>query len=122
MSRFLSFLCISMLVAAAPAYAGTAAATSAAKPAGSFTAEQLLPALTRDLSAHFNLEGDLQLDLLRPWTPPARLASEWTINVVEYPAVASSSMLVRCQLVADATPFAELNILVRGSLWRDVWT
>ena len=41
--------------------------------------EQFLADLARDLAAHFNLEGDLQLELLRPWSPPARVASTWAV-------------------------------------------
>jgi len=83
--------------------------------------EDFLAALTRDVAAHFNLEGDLQLELPRPWTPPARLAAVWTVSLAEYPTVPSASMLVRCRILADHSPVAESSLVLRASLWRDVW-
>jgi flagella basal body P-ring formation protein FlgA len=85
------------------------------------TREQLLTLLTRDLSAHFNLEGDLQLELVRDWAPPARIASAWQLIALEYPSVPSSSMLVRCRVAADNAVVGETTFIVRASLWRDVW-
>lgn len=84
---------------------------------GDFTA-----ALTRELSTHFNLEGDLQLELLRPWTPPQRVARDWQLVITEYPAIAASAMLLRCRIVADGEPSDDLTITLRASLWRDVWS
>ena len=83
--------------------------------------EQFVAALTRDLAAHFNLEGDLQLELLRPWTPPARVAQAWTVTVAEYPTVPSASMLVRCRVFADNALVADTSLVLRASLLRDVW-
>ena len=40
---------------------------------------------TEGHAGHFNLEGDLQLELLRPWAPPAQTAAAWTLEVLEYP-------------------------------------
>ena len=92
-----------------------------AEASSPFSREQLIAALASDLAAHFNLEGDLQLELLRPWAPPARLASVWSIAVLEYPAVPTSSMLVRCCVLADGTPLTEVTLALRASLWRDAW-
>lgn len=85
------------------------------------TKEHVLTSLARDLAAHFNLEGDLQLELLRAWAPPARVASLWEINILEYPSVASSSMLVRCRMLANGAAVADATFMVRASLWRDAW-
>ncbi len=100
-----------------------AAATEAnVAAAAAFSREQVVATLTRALVAHFNLEGDLQLELLRAWTPPARAAQAWDLEVLEFPATASSTMMLRCRVVADGAPFpAETNILVRAQLWRDAW-
>ena len=87
-----------------------------------FSREQVIASLTRAIVAHFNLEGDLQLELLRAWTPPARAAHAWDLEVLEFPATASSTMMLRSRVVADGAPFpAETNILVRAQLWRDAW-
>lgn len=89
--------------------------------AGPFTRDELIATLTRDLAAHFNFEGDLQLELIRPWTPPARVASRWELNVLEYPTVPSSALMVRCRVLADATPVGEATFVLRAQLWRDAW-
>jgi len=108
------------LFAFASALSGSAAdsATAGATP---FTRDQLIGSLTRTLTAHFNFEGELQLELIRPWTPPARVAAAWEINVLEYPSVPSSSMMLRCRVLADAAPVAEATFVVRAQLWRDAW-
>ncbi|MEO5958827.1 MAG: flagellar basal body P-ring formation chaperone FlgA [Opitutaceae bacterium] len=100
-----------------------AASADAAVPGSPtpLTRELLLNNLARELSSHFNLEGDLQLELLRAWTPPAQVASAWDINVLEYPSVATSSMLLRCRVIADAVPAADVTFVLRASLWRDAW-
>jgi len=78
-------------------------------------------ALTRELAAHFNLEGELQLELLRAWTPPTLTAADWQVVVTEFPAVASSAMMLRCRLVADGAAAAEQTLTLRAALWRDAW-
>jgi flagella basal body P-ring formation protein FlgA len=97
-----------------------AAARLAAEPAplarDAFTSD-----LARELQAHFNLEGELGLELIRPWSPPARLAEAWTLEMLEFPSVASSSMLVRCRALADGVAAAEYTLVLRATLNRDVW-
>ena len=68
--QLLAVVVLATVVVAAPA------APSAGEPAASVvvapvTPEQFLPQLVTQLSAHFRLEGELQLDLLRNWTAPA---------------------------------------------------
>jgi flagella basal body P-ring formation protein FlgA len=99
-----------------------AAAADSALAATPLTQESFLAGLGRDLAAHFNFEGDLQLELLRPWPLPARLAARWTVTVTEYPAVAAPSMLVRCRVFADGTSVAEGTLMLRATLWREAWT
>jgi flagella basal body P-ring formation protein FlgA len=103
-----------------------AAAEAPATPGKPFTREQFITALSRELSAHFNLEGELQLDLLRPWSPPARIAATWDLLVLEFPSLPAASMLVRVRLLADGQPVStnretDLTLVLRASLWRDVW-
>jgi flagella basal body P-ring formation protein FlgA len=85
------------------------------------TREQLLANLARELSSHFNLEGDLQLELVRAWTPPARVTAAWQVQVLEYPTFAASSMIVRARVLADAENVAETTFVLRATLWRDAW-
>jgi flagella basal body P-ring formation protein FlgA len=111
---YLALLC-SLLASPGVARAAGGAPAAPCDP-GFFRAE-----LERQLASHFNLEGDFQLDYLRPWTPPAGAASRWEVSVTEYPAVAASIMTLRFQLLGDGAPFENGSLLVRGCLWRDVW-
>lgn len=83
--------------------------------------EELLLQVGRKISSHFNLEGDLQLELLRNWALPGRTATVWDVAVLEFPNVVSSSLLLRCRLLADGTPVGETTLVLRAQLWRDVW-
>ena len=74
-----------------------------------------------DLSAHYSLEGDLKVDILRAWTPPDRLAHKWQIELTDYPAIPSASMLLHCRFIADGAVVTENMIVVHAELWRDVW-
>jgi flagella basal body P-ring formation protein FlgA len=85
------------------------------------TQDAVVAALSQDLAAHFNLEGDLQLEMLRPWTPPSLVAADWRIVIHEYPSVAGSAMLLRCTWLADGQPAGEGTLTVRAALWRDAW-
>jgi flagella basal body P-ring formation protein FlgA len=107
---------IAFLLSLAAALAQPAAAEPTPLAREHFVAE-----LARDLSSHFNLEGDLQLEFVRPWTPPSRLADLWTLEIAEYPSVPSSSMLIRCRVLADGIAVADSTLILRASLWRDVW-
>jgi flagella basal body P-ring formation protein FlgA len=104
------------------ASATPAAREPAALPQTPFTRDQLMATLTRLVTTHFNLEGELQLELIRPWTPPARVAALWDLTVVDYPAVPTSSMMFRCRVLADAAVVAETTFVVRAQLWRDAWS
>ncbi|MBI2814293.1 MAG: flagellar basal body P-ring formation protein FlgA [Opitutae bacterium] len=100
------------------------AVTAAAAPvadATPLTRDDFVTALTADLVRHFNLEGDLQLELLRPWAAPARLARKWAVEVTEYPSLPATSMLVRCRVLADGEPAADCTVTLRALLWRDAW-
>lgn len=85
------------------------------------TRGEFVAALTSRLARHFSLEGDLQLELLRPWTAPGRPARNWTLEVTEYPSLPATSMLVRCQALADGEMVGEYAVTLRAMLWRDAW-
>lgn len=99
----------------------SAPAAESAVSSGPLARDVFVSELARDLSAHFNFEGDLQLELLRAWSPPARVAAQWSIQVLEYPTVPSSSMLVRCRVLGDAQELGDYTLVLRASLWRDAW-
>lgn len=83
--------------------------------------QDFVASLSRELVSHFNLEGELQIELLRTWSTPDRVARDWQVIVTEFPSVAGSAMLLRCRLVADGEPLPETVVTLRASLWRDCW-
>lgn len=101
--------------------AETAAPAPATPVAVPLAQDDFVGRLAAELTAHFNLEGELMLELLRPWSPPDRVAREWQVQFLEYPAVPASSMLLRCRLLADGVAVAEHTLLLRAALWRDAW-
>lgn len=116
----LTLLLSATLALAADTPAATSLATEASV-AAPFSQENFTAALTRDLSSHFNLEGDLQLEFLRPWSSPDRVARDWQVQVTEYPSVPASSMLLRCRIAADGETLGEITLTLRAALWRDAW-
>jgi flagella basal body P-ring formation protein FlgA len=119
-SSFISLFLCAGLASAAPG-AGVVPAPAGMVSAVPLAQDQFLAALNRDLAAHFNLTGELSVELLRPWTPPTRAAVAWEVVVTEYPTVAANSMLVRCRVLADGDIAADAAFMLRASLWRDVW-
>ncbi len=109
------------MAAGAPADLSSAPMATAAAPVTPLTRDMLLSSLSRDLVAHFDLEGDLELDLIRDWAPPALVAKAWTVEIREYPTVASSAMMVRCRVAADGATVADTTLMVHAVLWRDAW-
>lgn len=120
--RFSLRLVAGLLAAAvAPLALAQARYETAVSSTTPLTREHLIGELTAHLASHFNLEGDLQLEFIRPWGPPARLAQLWQLEMLEYPSVPSSSMLVRCRALADGEIAAEWTLVLRATLWRDAW-
>ncbi len=97
---------------------GLASPPAAAAP---FAREQLVADLSRDLAAHFNLEGELQLELPRTWVPPLATASRWTVELAEFPSIASSAMLVRVRVFGDGALVADSSFVLRAAHIREVW-
>ncbi len=91
--------------------------------APALTPASLAAALAGDLKSHYNLEGDLDIQFSRPWTPPAAAATvdaDWSVLVLDYPATPSSSMLVRCRIRCGHDT-QEAQLVLRAALWRDAW-
>lgn len=97
------------------------AADDTAPTVGPLTQDVFSSEITRGLVNHFNLEGELQIELLRTWNPPQVVARDWQVVITEYPSVAASAMLLRCRVLADGQPAAESTLTLRASLWKDVW-
>jgi flagella basal body P-ring formation protein FlgA len=81
----------------------------------------LLVQLADDLAAHYSLTENLDVDFIRPWSPPA--ASEGAAPVVatvfDYPEALASSMLVRVRYTQDERILREDTLALRVSLWRE---
>ena len=113
-----SFLLILVLAVTA---LRAAPAVDAAVGATPLSRDQFVALLTENLVSHFNLEGELQLELLRAWAAPARVAARWSVEIAEYPALPAAAMLMRCRLLADGQVVGEYTATLRASLWRDAW-
>lgn len=101
--------------------APVASATDAPADSSPLAQEEFVALVGRELAAHFKLDGELHLDLMRPWTAPAAVARTWEVSVVTYPAAPASSMLLRCRLLADRVPVGEVNVMLRAAYWREAW-
>ena len=87
-----------------------------------FAQKDFIAAVAHELSGHFNIEGDLQLEMLRTWSTPDQVAREWQVQITEFPSLPSSSMLVRCHVLADGVATGgESTLVLRAALWRDAW-
>lgn len=101
--------------------AAKVAPTHAPVAAAPLNRDQFLADLARDLASHFNLDGDLQLELPRGWIVPSSVATHWTLDVAEYPSLASSAMLVRCRILGDGVLAADSTFIVHATHTREVW-
>lgn len=120
MTHFKSFTFLALIVLLLGPV-GLSAQTPANTTAGPLSEEQLSDDLEQILTTHFNLDGELQLQLLRPWSPPQLLANTWTIEISDYPQVATASMLLRCRLLADGVPAGDYTLTMKAMLWGDGW-
>lgn len=118
-SRAFNSLLLLLAFSSGPALRAAEPAPAAAPTP--FAQDVFLAALTTEIASHFNLEGDLQIELLRTWNPPAVTARDWRVVVTEFPSIAASSMLLRCRVLADGEPVADSTVTLRASLWRDAW-
>lgn len=88
----------------------------------------LLAEVARDLTAHFNVEGDLQLEALRPWGLPGIPASgdiadpsAFSATLLEFPQMLASSLLLRIRLAGPGGASRDDTLVVRAQLWREAW-
>jgi flagella basal body P-ring formation protein FlgA len=109
-----------LLALCAPALLALPLAAQQEADAAPFTPQAVEAALTHDIAAHFNLDGEFQATLERPWVPERAVSPGWTLTVLEYPNSAESTMLIRCE-VRDATGPLTAQVMVHATLWRDAW-
>jgi flagella basal body P-ring formation protein FlgA len=94
---------------------------SAAGAKSAFTSEQLMAEIARAVAEHFRLEGELKLEPVRPWTCPVASAAVWQVVIDEFPNIATSTLFVRCRVLADGALADRVSLMLRASLWRDAW-
>src|SRR5574344_2951639 len=66
----------------------------------SITQEQVLADVADQLKAHYDWDGDVQLQLLRPFTLPAPTAAPIEVLVSDFPNTVSSTLLIRVRFSA----------------------
>src|SRR5438094_6452355 len=96
---------ISALVAAEPAPTSGTVVTSSIRPASAsssftYSPENLTSDLTQQLTDRYRVNGELQVDLLRAWTPPRAVAEPIAFTLLEAPSTLSSTLLIRFRLQA----------------------
>lgn len=125
-----SFLLVPALLFAAGAAFGVNAPPEAARPENAPSGEVAplvldeaqLADLARQLTDHFHLAGELQLDVVRAWALPSVPAgTSPRLVITEFTSAPASSMLVRCRLEAGSAPLSSCSIALHAQLWADVW-
>lgn len=117
-------LLITTLVFATSSIAAPAVADRAMEIAGGvtpLTRDQFSASLARELATHFEIDGDLTIELARTWSAPSQVAANWKIEITDFPSVLASAMMIGCRVTADGVVVAQPTFVVRASLWRDVW-
>lgn len=109
----------SLALAQAPASATTPPAATSAQPAAN--APAFMADLTRQLSEHYKVNGDLRIELLRAWSTPSEATGPITVELLEAPAIINSNMLVRVHFQSGDKSLGETSLLVRAQLMREVW-
>lgn len=80
----------------------------------------VLAEVGRQLSDHFRVEGELQLEAVRPLVLPSASPS-FTLELAEFPSALASSLLVRVRVAGDGLPATDQTLVVRAQLLRDAW-
>lgn len=93
---------------------------STVNPTFNYTQDNLVADLAQQLSERYRVTGELQVDLLRSWSPP-RSTEPLSLVVLDAPSVLASTLLVHFRLQAGTQSVAETSILVRVQLMREVW-
>jgi flagella basal body P-ring formation protein FlgA len=122
--RLFSLLSSFLLAAATLGAAGEQAATAstAVDPNPStFTREQVQAEIARQLTDHYQLRGELRLELERTWTNPAPLAGGYELTVMEFPAKVVPSLLIRVRFQNAGRSLGEQMIPLHAQLLRDVY-
>ena len=117
-----STLFVAALCAVVPVASGQSAVIPAATPiAESYTQDQLLSDLTRQLTDRLQLRGDLQLELTRPWTASAAITGPVEAILLDCPTRLASSLMLQVRLQNGGRSLGNFTLLLKAQLLRDVW-
>jgi flagella basal body P-ring formation protein FlgA len=118
----ISLLFATALCALVPVVSGQSTTAPVPVPASeAFTQEQLLADLSRQLSDHFQSRGELQLELLRPWAPPAAAIGSVDVVILDFPARITSSLLLQVRLQSGGRALGTFPLMLKAQLSQDVW-
>ena len=121
MTRLLSLSALTAVLLAAPVLRAETDAPPAS-PADTAVRRALMAGVARQITDHFHLRGDLQIDTVPSWQfPPLPAGKPARIVVTEFTSMPASSMLVRCRLEAGGAPPLSLSLLLHAHLWADAW-
>lgn len=87
-----------------------------------FTGVDLLAAIKAQVIEHYSLNGELVLDLSRPWSTINVPDADVKVTVTDYPREGvSSSFFIRCKVVSCGQDIGEWQIALRARLLQEVW-
>ena len=94
-----------------------------ARRARTFKEPELLELLTARLQRdHVGERGELELRLMRPWTPVPVPDGPLDFRILELPSIGvSPNFIARFELSAGQEQIGAWQVLVQAKIWRDVW-
>lgn len=87
----------------------------------SVSKEAVAKEVQRSLISQFNLEGELNLELLSLIPRVGTSNQPWAVEVVEYPTAMASIMQVRVRLLSAGRDSFEFPLNLRAQVWREVF-
>ncbi len=93
----------------------------ALQKSASTDSERMLADLARDLTGRFQLDGQLHLEMVRPWTAPENFQSPFRISVLEAPSGLASSVILRVRVQDAKDAQVDTTFVLRAQLLREVW-
>jgi len=97
-------------------------APPAAKPTTYLVTEnELIERLGKELTSHFNTDGELRLSFGRPWQPFRVPSEDWELILPEFPIGGlSKSFLVRVRISSAERVWFDQQLVVQAQLWKPV--
>jgi flagellar basal body P-ring formation protein FlgA len=81
--------------------------------------EQVVSILQRQIVRD---KGELEMRLLRPWSPIPIPDENYTLKVLDMPVSGvSSAFFLRCELVTSRETIGPIQLSLAAKVWRDLW-